>query len=247
MISEELLLERIMQPMPTDSHVVPVSLPVTSFGDPNTARVATISINPSVVEFCANTPESPVLPAHKKRFVDRETLGIGMHDIPTIVQARRVLQSNHDYFKTNPYHWFNVLEQWILKPLNASYFDGSATHLDLVQWATKPVWSGISSTATQEELIGQDLPFLTQLITVGNFELLLINGVTAHKALSSHADVHIHQTETWKLAGHSSTTVWAGEFAGTPFISWSKFLQGQITDAQRQEISDWVADYRASL
>ena len=247
MIPEELLLERIMQPVPADSHVVPVSLPVTSFGNPNTARVATISINPSVNEFCKSGSAHPPLPESEKRFVDRETLGLGEHDVPTLDQARQVLEGNHNYFKVNPYHWFNTLEEWILKPIGASYHDGSATHLDLVQWATHPVWSGITSKVTQEALIGQDLPFLTRLIAAGNFELLLINGVTTQETLSSHADLEIHQTETWKLAGHNSTTVWAGEFAGTPFISWSKFLQGQITDAQREEISDWVAKYRANL
>ncbi len=234
-----------MQPVPADSHVVPVSLPVTSFGDPNTARVATISINPSVVEFCANTPESPVLPAHKKRFVDRETLGIGMHDIPTIEQARRVLQSNHDYFKTNPYHWFNALEQWILKPLNASYFDGSATHLDLVQWATKPVWSGIENEDVKTRLIEQDIQFLASLLEQKRFDLLLLNGRTVFDSFRYHDLFSVTQTIELKRAGRT-TTLWLGRAKGTPFICWSRFLQGPMTNAERQELSDWLADFAAN-
>lgn len=247
MISHELLLNRIMQPVPAHSCVVPVSLPVTSFGDPNTARVATISINPSVNEFCRASGDHPPLPAEEKRFVDRETLGLSEHEIPTREQAEQVLQSNYDYFKKNPYHWFNALEKWILKPLGASYDDGSATHLDLVQWATHPVWSGIKDTATQEALISQDLPFLTELITTGEFELLLINGVKAFDTLNAHDALQVERTESWKRAGHTSTTMWAGHFAGTPFIAWSKFLQGQITDAQRQEIRDWLVEHIESV
>jgi hypothetical protein len=243
MISEDFLLDRIMQPTPLNAHVVPVSFPVTSFGDPNTARVATISINPSVNEFCGPGTKHPVLAAEKKRFVDRETLGLAADATPTREQAKQILQSNHDYFNNNPYWWFNALENWILKPIGASYFDGSATHLDLVQWATAPVWSRIHDVSTQEALISNDIVFLTELIRQADVDLLLINGVKVFEALSAHADLHVEHTETWKRAGFNSTTAWAGHFAGTPFIAWSKFLQGQITDAQRQEISDWVVTF----
>lgn len=242
MIPEELLLERIIQPVPVDAHVVPVSLPVTNFGDPNTARVATISINPSVVEFCTNTRGNPVLPAHKKRFVDRETLGIGEHDIPTLDQARQVLASNHNYFNNNPYGWFNQLQRWVLNPLNASYADASAVHLDLVQWATNPVWSGITNEDTKTRLITEDIGFLAQLLEHKTYDLLLLNGRTVHDTFTYHDLFTVEHTIELKRAGRT-TTIWTGHAAGTPFICWSRFLQGPMRNVERQELSDWLADF----
>jgi hypothetical protein len=43
--------ERIRRPMPPGLRVLPESLPVVSFGDPDVAVVATLSLNPSWREF----------------------------------------------------------------------------------------------------------------------------------------------------------------------------------------------------
>lgn len=245
MIPEQLLLDRIIKPVPANSHVVPVSFPITSFGDPNTARVATISINPSVNEFCLNTAAHPVLPHGKKRFVDREVLGLGESDVPNLDQARRILESNHDYFQNHPYGWFNSLQKWILDPLGASYQDGSAVHLDLVQWATKPVWSQITDERTKHALIKDDVEFLAAMLKLKNFEMLLLNGRTVYDSFSYHDLFVVEETHHLTSAG-SKTTIWTGHAAGTPFVCWSRFLQAALKNEERQEISDWVRRYMAS-
>jgi hypothetical protein len=245
MIPEQLLLDRILKPGPANSHVVPVSLPITSFGDPNRARVATISINPSVNEFCLNTAAHPVLPQGKKRFVDREVLGLVDDQVPTLDQARQILQGNHDYFQNNPYGWFNYLQTWILDPLGASYEGGSAVHLDLVQWATNPVWSKIEDERTKHALITDDVEFLAELLKYKKYEMLLLNGRTVFDSFNYHDLFVVEETHELTSAG-SKTTIWTGHAAGTPFVCWSRFLQAAIKNEVRQEISDWVRAYMSS-
>lgn len=43
--------DRIRRPMPHDLSVLPGSLPVVAFGDSMSAAVATLSLNPSWIEF----------------------------------------------------------------------------------------------------------------------------------------------------------------------------------------------------
>lgn len=187
-----------------------------------------------------------MLPAAKKRFVDRENLGLGEHDIPTLDQARQVLESNHNYFKKHPYGWFNQLQRWILDPIGASYREGSAAHLDLVQWATNPVWSGITNEDTKTRLIAQDIQFLAQLLKHKSYDLLLLNGRTVHNTFTYHDLFTVENTIEFNRAGRT-TTIWTGHAAGTPFVCWSRFLQGPMRNVERKELSDWLVEYSANL
>jgi hypothetical protein len=73
----------------------------------------------------------------------------------------------------------------ILKQLDASYYNGSACHLDLVQWATDPVWGDLPEIE-KTKLIDSDLPFLAQQLSQENFRLLLLNGTGIVKAYEKH-------------------------------------------------------------
>ena len=148
---------RIRQPPPGDCHVFPGSTPVVSFGDIRTARVATVGINPTSVEFT------------------------GGH-IPLVGQrsVHQVLADCNGYFQRKPLkRWFDQLER-ILKKFGDSYYDGSACALDLVQWATDPVWSKLPAPRLrkQKQLLSVDAPFLKmQLEENTNIKLVLANGV----------------------------------------------------------------------
>jgi hypothetical protein len=49
------------------------------------------------------------------------------------------------YFQRNPYRrWFDPLDELLRAGVGASFYDGTACHLDLVQWATDPVWGQMS-------------------------------------------------------------------------------------------------------
>ena len=152
------ITERIRQPTPINAPVVPGSTPVLAFGDPSTVWVATLGLNPSKVEFLDR--EGRMLAGDERRL---ETLA-SLHcaDLTTApdVAVAEVFAGCDNYFRRRPYGWFNKLER-VLRHAGASYFDGTACHLDLVLWATDPVW-GKLDRATRETLLAADLPFLRQ-------------------------------------------------------------------------------------
>ena len=91
-----------------------------------------------------------------------------------------------------PYQrWFDVLEK-VLKQIGAGYYDGSACHLDLVQWATDPVWGGLE-TPEKDRLLNSDIPFLGQQLMHENVRLLLLNGIGITQAFEAHLAVHLEQ------------------------------------------------------
>lgn len=59
--------------------------------------------------------------------------------------------------------------------LKASFYDGRACHLDMVQWATAVNWSDVKPT-DQKRLLDADLPFLKLLLSQEHIRFLLLNG-----------------------------------------------------------------------
>ena len=135
---------RIRQPISDDLCIVKNSIPVISFGDPSQAKVVTVSINPSDKEFLNDQKEELV--DNERRFGTLTSLDISnLEEIP-ITKIEAIYQSCLNYFNkdNNPYKkWFNPLEE-LLNNLEVSYYNGSACHLDLVQWATSTKWNKIS-------------------------------------------------------------------------------------------------------
>lgn len=122
--------------------MIPLATPVIAFGDPRTARVATIGINPSAREFVEN---GRLLAGSARRLATLPSLGAERLDELTDAQAEEVLQECASYFSRNPYRqWFDQLDGLIGVACDASYYAGSACHLDLVPWATDPVWGRVT-------------------------------------------------------------------------------------------------------
>lgn len=245
MISEDFLLRRIQQPVPTNTPIVPISLPVTSFGNPNTARVATVGINPSSGEFCS--PNKKPLPLEKKRFVDREVLGLAPTDIPTPEQALRVLEGNHNYFKTgNAYKWFDAMQEWALNPLGVSYGDGSAVHLDIVQWATDPVWDKIEHPYNKLDILVNDREFIYDIMRNGEFDLVVLNGATVLNHMAElklfYAEYSVKETFTKDNGKQTSVTFVIGKVNGAPAVGWSANIpSSQCGNKTRQVIKNWIS------
>lgn len=63
----------------------------------------------------------------------------------------------------------------MLRRLGASYYAGSACHVDLVQWATDPTWAKLDRR-TRVKLLDQDVPFLRRQLKATTIRMLLING-----------------------------------------------------------------------
>lgn len=165
--------ERIRAHVPPEGCVVPGSTPVVAFGNARQATVATLGLNPSRVEFLDR--ERLELPEHRRRLETYRSLGV--HDLCTAPGdiVARVLAGCDGYFQRNPYwQWFRPLEE-LLRGLDASYIDASACHLDLVQWATDPIWRELTPP-TRRALITADAAFLRQQLTQERITMLLLNG-----------------------------------------------------------------------
>lgn len=122
---------------PLNPAIVAGSTPVVFFGDISKSSVATLGINPSKNEFQINGKE---LTGNLRRFETLSSLGAINLASLTTNQVDRVIESCTNYFTINPYRrWFDQLESNILQKLSASFYSGTACHLDIVQWATDPI------------------------------------------------------------------------------------------------------------
>lgn len=132
------------------------------------------------------------------------------------------------YFGANPYRrWFNQLEP-LLRSVGASYYDGTACHLDLVQWATDPVWSKIPDRAVRERLIQEDAAFLYQQLRMGSFKLLLINGSGVVQQFERVTGISLQATGTVNGSSVESRVLVGRLPVGTRVVAWSVNLQSSI-------------------
>jgi hypothetical protein len=224
---EERVIERAMELYPEIEELVAFSTPVVSFGNPQLASVATLGINPSSSEFqIGNGNKAPLGGAIPKRLVDTEVLGINNPTSLTREQAIKVIEGCYQYFygqSPNPYEWFLKLEEFILKPAGFTYYGQHATacHLDLVQWATDPVWDSIASKSTKELLLKQDKEFLRYQLTSYNFEYVFLNGSTAVNQFKELGIAKLEQVHTVTANSNGGRhTVVKGESGGTAFFGW---------------------------
>ena len=139
--------------VPRVSEVVPGSTPVLAFGDLCRARVATLGINPSGREFIEN---GRLLSGPRRRLATLKSLAAESAELLTDEQICTVIGDCAAYFDPgrNPYRtWFDPLDQVLRDGLGVSYYDGSACHLDLVQWATNPVWGRLDDRNAKKLLL----------------------------------------------------------------------------------------------
>jgi hypothetical protein len=239
-VDEDLLIERIRSPKPNSQVIVAESFPVTSFGDINLARTVTVGINPSVDEFRSRAKGRPVLSAGAKRFVDREVLDLGNNEVPTVSEAKRILEGNHRYFDVNPYHWFNGLQDYALDSFGLSFRNGTTAHLDLVQWATQPVWRGISEPGLKTKLVETDREFLREVLLQKSPELVLLNGAFVSDEFTRQG-LFKRERETQVKGADRKLVIIEGTVLGAPAIGWNMNIQAQNTNADRERLRDRLA------
>jgi hypothetical protein len=249
--NEQVIFERITKKSAI-SEIIPGSTPVISFGDFTRAQIATIGINPSTKEFLTGG-KSPklIVGKGKKRLEDFESLEINDYGQITSEKADAVWRGCQEYFQRNPYHWFSHFAP-VLSAAGASYADGSATHLDLTQWATRPVWSSLSNE-TRSLLLSEDLDFFIWQNSQPNIKLRLINGRTV---LNQVTDLDIFDLiEEEPLEIHTTTGInkcqmYQGTGShGERVLGWSVNIQSMrgsnaLKEAAAEKIGRWVANNR---
>lgn len=215
--------------------MIALTTPVISFGDPRAARVATIGINPSVREF---VEQGRLLTGSARRLATLPSLRANRLDQLTDVQAGEVLRECASYFSRNPYRqWFDRLDDLLRVACEASYYDDSACHLDLVPWATDPVWGRIEAAA-QERLVADGLPLLRRQLDRYPFEVVLLNGRGVIDAVLAAGLAELRTVDGLEVDG-VSCRLYRGTSRGASWIAWSANLQSSrgITNRFRTELA----------
>jgi hypothetical protein len=226
-------------------YITPGSTPVVAFGNPMTATVATIGINPSSREFL--DAKGQLLSEENRRLADFQSLGIKSHKDINESVAKRVLEESNSYFRRHEsvYKWFEPLQTYVLDPAKASFRESTAAHLDLVQWSTAPVWGAIKDAKARDLLIQDDIRFLGEMLKAASYKVVFMNGSTVVKTLEKFGLVEIEQDGWTPLGkGTKKSALWKGRVIGSDAVclGWSLNLQHyQTTSDNKQRLSNWIA------
>ena len=240
-------VERRLRQLPSDSSgVVPGSTPVVAFGNPVGARVATLGLNPSRQEFLDTSGKE--LDSRRRRFETLASLGV-----PSLASASdevigSVLSACNEYFRRNPYRaWFDQLGE-ILRAMGASYYDGSACHLDLVQWATDPTWNGLSSVV-RRRLLGEDSRFFLEQLRREKIELLLLNGSGVIRGVQRSLGRSLSEKSVPITVRTVTARFVTGHIEGVQVVGWSTNIQSSfgVTKELRGRIAERVSELASAL
>ncbi len=236
--------ERVRRSIPPGLSVLPGSLPVVSFGDPSRAVVATLSLNPSWIEF--QSPAGVWLRGRDRRLASLVSLRAGDARDLDDDQVEQVVVECNGYFRGPNWYrtWFHWLESLLQDSQAGSYFDGSACHLDLVQWATKPA-QGKLAQVVWDRLVEQDRDFLRWQLAASNVRAVLLNGASVVRwvqqaGLVSGLDESI--LEYRAANGLGQIRMSRAVAAGVLFIGWNKPLAGALAADGRRQLSRWVGE-----
>jgi hypothetical protein len=167
-----------------------------------------------------------LLAGSRRRLATLDSLGITTGEPVDDSAAVRIVSDCAGYFERRPYgRWFDALDRVLRRGLGVSYYDRSASHLDLVQWATSPVWGRLDTTV-RTRLLKADVPFLEQQLTRGGWRVVVVNGRTVMNWVAEAG--LLRWEEVARLAGPPTASVCIGDRPGGPlFVGWSCNLQSQ--------------------
>jgi hypothetical protein len=224
-------------------YVVPGSTPVVSFGNALVAAVATLGINPSASEF---TESDVLLQGTKRRLATLDSLRASDTNSLTDEQVCAVLADCWNYFSSarNPYRrWFDPLDKLMRSALTVSYYDGSACHLDLVQWATSPVWGQLRDSPAKRILLDESRAHLVNQLRYGKIKVILLNGMeVVHQVRGSKLAVLEEMREVLQF-GSVSCRLFVGASGCIKFVGWSTNLQSSfgVRTELKQQLAKWIS------
>jgi hypothetical protein len=187
-----MLYERLRRP-PTPRSV-PESLPVLFFGDPFSAEVATVGLNPSDQEYLRR--DGSLLEGRAQRFATLRSLGAVDRTALTDEHCAQAIEWMLGYYRPDRpvYGWFRGLAR-VIEGFGASFAAGTAVHLDLVQEATSPTWSALPGNE-REALLKHDLPFLEWELRTFPLQAIICTGKTV--------SVHVRRMLGVEIAEHGA-------------------------------------------
>jgi hypothetical protein len=171
--------------------------PVPVFGDLSKACVATIGINPSKTEFL-DRHEQELDGENKRRFQTLRSLGLRSWSDATYEHRQIILQSCSKYFERNPYtRWFRPLDR-VVRGAGASFWPEPglcrACHLDLVPYATNPIWGALKDPG-RDLLLETSKRSLGLLLKDSSVRLVILNGATVVERFQSTYEVEFEKKD----------------------------------------------------
>ena len=237
----EYLALMVRRPTPATA-VIPGTTPVISFGDPRRAEIASLGINPSWQEF--SKTDGSLLAGRTRRLSTLASLGAENTAALADDQVQTIVAECAAYFSGNPYRrWFDPFDQVLRDGVGASYYDGSACHLDLVQWATAPKWGDLLP-GIRRSLLEESLPYLQDQLRFGNLRLVILNG---REVLDQVRNIGLAKLETCgKLTVNErlSCSLYSGLGEDVKFLGWSTNLQSSrgVTREFKAGLVRWLSD-----
>ncbi len=223
--------------------VVEGSTPIIAFGDPWKSRGATLGLNPGWVAFL-DKKDGQLLNGDHRRHPTLESLGISRLSAAKMSDVRQIVDDCATHFQRiqdeRRLRWFRKLEP-LLSELGASYFNGTACHLDLVQWATKRTWSELPA-AERNRLLQEDRGFLKQLLQESSIRYLLLNGRSVVTEFQKAFDV-LEEQAPLADAGYQRCCILTGLlFERIRVIGWSTNIQSSfgVTGERRQQLAQRI-------
>lgn len=225
-------------------HIVEKSTPVVCFGDITKAKVITIGINPSSSEFTKiENQERKLLTHSERRLSDLDFLGAPSTESLSVDQIEKVWHDCLNYFD-GPYYekWFSKMEKTVLTPLQASYVGRTAAHLDLIQWATDPLWKKmleIDPVAAQEHL-ASDFPFLEMQIDDSIASVFFLSGSPVIDALKDK--FQLQELGKTQVEGKKSQyKLYSGAWKNSLVLgSTMNIPDSHTSNAHREFLSNWI-------
>ncbi len=194
------LIDRLDTRALSSAEVITWGSPVPSFGDIETAQVATLGLNPSNREFVDERGEE--LEGKARRFHTLRSLGLCTWADADARHLRLILDSCVFYFRRNPYNsWFRRLDH-VVGGTGTSFYDSErpACHLDLIPFATARKWTELSSRQ-RGALLSGNADALGQLLKNSSVRILILNGQSVVRCFENIAKIELEATQMpdWTL------------------------------------------------
>jgi len=205
--------------------------------------VATLSLNPSWLEF--QSKSGVWLLGPRRRLASMVSLGVDDPRALDDADVAQVIAESKAYFRGPNWYrgWFHWLESLLVDSGVGSYLDGTACHLDLVQWATKPAQRDLPAAAW-DHLVEQDHDFLRWQLLTSNVAVVLLNGASVVRwvqrvGLVNGFDEGVLVFRTNR--GNDELRVFGAVGEGVSFLGWNRPLAGALAADGRQRLGLWLA------
>ncbi|MDZ5442187.1 hypothetical protein U2F26_05485 [Micromonospora sp. 4G57] len=160
------------------------------------------------------------------------------------MQVAEVFRDCAEYFHRNPYRrWFDPLDSLLDAGTGTSYYRGNACHLDLVQWATDPVWGRIKDSTVRRALLEDGVPHLRAQLRQESIRLVLLNGRTVVRQVQRTRIADLAQVGVLPL-GATTCALFSGQVEHVQFLGWSANLQSSfgVSKGFRRRLGEWLAE-----